>query len=74
MCLVRREAGFSQVAAAGYLFVFLFKPDVRVLTLFEDHCNEFGLVQFLQSRLVRAVLSNAFHGGGCHVVNPSPPP
>gem|GEM_PF-4077858 len=57
----------------GYLLVFFFKPAARLLALFEDHCNEFALGQFLQLRLVRAGLSMAFYGGGWHVVNPSPP-
>ena len=62
------------LAQLGYLLVFFFKPDARVLALFEDHCNEFGLGQFLQPRPVRAgFVCLAFHGGGCHVVNPSPP-
>ena len=137
MCLVRREAGFSQVAAAsslfalfllplccrlrvavlvpfrllrgrlvdvlvdvldflpglflvdlallfgelfaqlGYLLVFFFKPVARVLALFEDHCNEFGLGQDRKPRFIRAGLFIAFHGGDCHIVNPSlplPPP
>ena len=134
MCLVRREAGFSQIAAAGslfalfllafccrlrvavlvpfrslrgrlvdvlvdildlllglllvdlalqfgelfaqlgYLLVFFFKPDARVLALFKDHCNEFGLGQDRKPRLVRAgIVCLAFHGAGCHLVNPSPP-
>ena len=58
----------------GYLLVFFFKLDTRVLALFEDHCNKFYLGQFPQPRLVRAGLSMAFHGGGGHIVNPSPPP
>ncbi len=135
MCLVRLEAGFPQVTAAGSLFalflpalfcrlrvavlvpfrflrgrlvdvlvdvldflpclflvglalqfgklfaqrsdlpVFFFQPDAHVLALFEDHGNEFGLGQFLQPCLVRAgFVCLAFHGRGCHVVNPSPPP
>jgi hypothetical protein len=32
----------------GYLLVFFFQPAARVLALFEDHGNQFGLGQFLQ--------------------------
>ena len=58
----------------GDLLIFLFKPDARILALFEDHGNEFGLGQFLQPRLIRlGWVCLAFQGGGCHLVNASLP-
>ena len=40
----------------GDMPVFFFKPAARVLALFEDQCNEFGLGQERKPRLVRAGL------------------
>jgi len=75
LLLVNLALQFGELFAQfGYLPVFFFKLNACVLALLEEHGNEFCPGQRLQSRLVRAVLSIAFHGEGCHVVSPLPPP